>query len=92
MAFAVLFNPVSMSAEQYAEIQRRLDAAGHGNPAGRLHHVCFGEDDALRALDVWTSLEEFYAFGGALMPILAAVGVDPGEPEVLPVERLISAG
>jgi hypothetical protein len=38
--------------------------------------------------DIWGSQEAFDAFGSTLMPILAEVGIDPGEPAVMPVHRL----
>jgi hypothetical protein len=39
--------------------------------------------------DIWDSPENFEAFGKVLMPILAEVGVDPGEPAVMPVHKLL---
>ena len=38
--------------------------------------------------DLWESPEIFQAFGSTLMPILADIGVDPGEPAVLAIHRL----
>jgi len=38
--------------------------------------------------DVWESPEQFQAFGATLMPILAELGIDPGEPAVMPIHRL----
>ena len=38
---------------------------------------------------VWDSMEQFNAFAARLMPILADVGVDPGEPEVLEVHNIV---
>ncbi len=47
MAIAVYFHPDSMSAQQYDEIMRRLEAADAGKPAGRLHHSSFGPEERL---------------------------------------------
>ena len=33
--------------------------------------------------------EQFNAFGERLMPLLAEVGIDPGEPELLEVHNII---
>ena len=89
MAIAVYFNPASMNAAQYDEISRRLDAAGAGKPAGRLHHACFGSGDKLQVFDIWESQQDFDTFGAALMPIIQQVGVDTGQPVVEPVHSVI---
>jgi hypothetical protein len=56
-----------------------------------IHHSCFGEDGDLMVYDIWDSPQSFQAFGEVLMPILAEVGVDPGEPAVMPVRKLDQA-
>ena len=89
MAIAIYFHPEAMSATQYDEIMTRLDAAGQGKPRGRTHHSTFGPDDHLMVYDIWDSQEDFDAFGQTLMPILAELWVDPGQPDVLPVHRIV---
>jgi hypothetical protein len=89
MAIAVYINPESMSAAQYDEVMRKLEVAGAGDPAGRLHHSSFGPADHLMVYDVWESEESFGSFGETLMPILAEIGIDVGQPEVMPVHNLI---
>lgn len=88
MAIAVYFHPKGMTLEQFEETHRRLSEAGMAEPAGRLHHSCFGEDGDLMVYDIWDSPESFEAFGAVLMPILDAVRIDAGEPAVMPVHRL----
>ena len=83
------FSPVSMNAAQYEDVLRRLEAAGHGKPKGRLHHSSFGPEDHLMVFDIYDSQENFEAFGAVLMPILAEVGIDPGTPDVMPVYKVI---
>ena len=39
--------------------------------------------------DVWTSQAAFDKFGKALMPILQQLGVDSGQPNVIPVHKVI---
>jgi hypothetical protein len=39
--------------------------------------------------DVWESEESFDAFGQTLMPILAELGIDPGQPQVSEVHNII---
>ena len=89
MAVAAYFHPKGMTLEQIEEIHRRLDEAGDGGNPHRLHHSCFGPDGNLMVYDIWDSPESFEAFGAVLMPILAEVGVDPGEPAVMPVHKLL---
>jgi len=38
---------------------------------------------------VWDSQEQLDAFGARLMPILAELGINPGEPEVVEVHNII---
>jgi hypothetical protein len=89
MAVSVYLNPKGMTLEQFAEIHRRLEAAGHGRESERLHHSCFGEEGNLMVYDIWESPESFQKFGEVLMPILADVGVDPGQPAILTLHKLI---
>ena len=90
MAIAVYFHPKGMTLQQFFDIHERLQATGVGlrEQHGRLHHSCFGEDGDLMVYDVWESQEAFEAFGTKLMPILAELGVDAGEPAVMPVHLL----
>lgn len=88
MAIGVYFN-TKMTLEQYFDVHERLDAAGEGNNPHRLHHSCFGPDGELMVFDVWDSEEEFQKFGAALMPVLAEVGVDAGEPAVMPIHKIV---
>ena len=89
MALGILFTPASMSARQYDDCIKRLEAAGAGRPPGRLYHACFGSGDKLRVFDVWDSQESFNRFGQTLMPILKQIGVDPGQPEVAQIHAVI---
>jgi hypothetical protein len=93
MAITGQFIPRSMSAQQYDEIIRRLEAAGAGAPPGRLYHVCYRAPDgrSLRVMDVWDSPASFEAFGRTLLPIIQAVGVElAGPPEVSEVHNIIA--
>ena len=78
-----------MTAQQYDETIKRLAAAGAGAPAGRLYHACFGEGGKLAVFDVWDSQASFDAFGQVLMPILNAIGIDPGQPDIVPIHNTI---
>jgi hypothetical protein len=90
MSVLVRFAPSgSTTTEQYDETIRRLEGAGDFPPDGLDIHVCFLADGNVRVSEVWDSREQFNAFGERLMPLLAEVGIDPGEPELLEVHNII---
>jgi hypothetical protein len=75
--------------KKYAEVLRRLQAAGAGAPVGRLHHTCYGDKKALLVTDVFDTQANFEAFGKVLVPILIERGVDVGRPEPVEVHNII---
>jgi len=89
MALAFYFAPESLSTEQYDELIRRLDAAGAGSPPGRSYHCAFAGDGGVQVFDVWDSQESFDKFGKTLIPIMAELGTDPGQPQVAEVHNVI---
>jgi hypothetical protein len=82
VSITVIFRPNGVTTGQYDEMLRRLDAAGAGSPPGREYHTCFGAANSVGVVDVWTSLEQFQAFGAVLMPIIADIGAPVAEPEI----------
>src|SRR6478736_6290397 len=89
MAIGIYFAPAAMSAPQYDECIKLLRKAGAGNPPGRVYHAAFGPKDKLMVFDVWTSQASFDKFGKTLMPILQQLGIDSGQPSVMPVHKVI---
>jgi hypothetical protein len=90
MSMLVRFTPASaVTTEQYDETIRRLESSGEFPPDGLEYHVAFRAGGQLRVSEIWESQEKFAAFGERLMPILADVGVDPGEPEILEIHNII---
>ena len=90
MAFAFLVNPPSMTASQYDDVMRALDAAGAGDPPGRLYHACFGSGDQLRILDVWESREALDSFVRTLLDLPGEwEGIDPGELEAAELHNMV---
>src|SRR5258706_13603583 len=89
MAIGIYFSPAAMSAAKYDECIKLLKKAGAGNPAGRSYHASFGPKDKLMVFDVWTSQAAFDKFGKTLMPILQQLGIDSGQPAVMPVHKAI---
>ena len=91
MSVLIRFAPASLTAEQYDESIRRLEEQGDFPPDGLELHVCFGSGSNLRVSEVWSSQEQLQAFGERLMPLLADVGIEPGEPEIIEVHNVIKA-
>lgn len=90
MALALYFKPSGFPAATYDEAVKRLEDAGAGNPAGRLYHVAWASDDGqIKVFDVWDSQESFDAFGETLVPIMAELGADPGQPDVATVHNIV---
>ena len=91
MSIVVRFNPTNVDRAKYDESLRRLEEAGlWPNPAGLQVHVAFGDEDNMRVSEIWSSKEQFQAFGEGLMPILSDVGIEfSGEPEVFEVRNLV---
>jgi hypothetical protein len=89
MSVLIRFAPASLTAEQYDESVRRLQGEGNWPPDGLEYHCCFGSDGSLRVSEIWDSREQLDAFGQRLTPVLADVGIEPGEPEIVDVYNVI---
>jgi hypothetical protein len=90
MVYAVLFTTQTMTKAKYDEAIARLSRWAPAAPPGRMVSFTtpvWREDGKLRVLDVWESLEKFQAFGGILVPILAEIGIEPGEPHISEVHN-----
>ena len=89
MALGFYFTPSEFPKDTYDEVINRLEAAGAGAPAGRSYHVALETNGKIQVFDVWESQEAFEAFGATLLPIMAELGADPGQPMVSPVHNVI---
>jgi hypothetical protein len=89
VSLVIRFAPPSLTAQQYDEVVRRLTEAGVFPADGLDYELCFGSEGNLKVSQVWDSQEQLDAFAEQLRPILAEVGVNPGEPEVLEVHNMI---
>src|ERR1700730_10817572 len=89
MALGMYFTPSSFTPARYDDTLKRLEEAGAGAPPGRLYPVAMEADGLIQVFDVWESEASFEAFGKTLLPIMADLGADPGQPQVSPVHNLI---
>jgi hypothetical protein len=85
----VHFTPKGMNDDKYAEVMRRLDRAGAAAPPGRLHHACYGSKEALQVVDIYDTMASFEAFGKTLVPILASLEIDVGQPTIREVHNVV---
>jgi hypothetical protein len=89
VSLLIRFTPESLTADQYDSAVRRLNEDGVFPADGLDYELCFGSGDKLGVSQVWDSQEQLDAFGAKLMPILAELGIDPGQPEVVEVHSII---
>jgi hypothetical protein len=89
VSLLIRFAPPSLTAQQYDDVVRRLNEAGVFPADGLDYEICFGSEGSLKVSQVWDSQEQMEAFGQRLMPILAEVGIDPGQPEIVQVHNII---
>ena len=89
MPLGMYFSPNGMTLAKYQEAIARLKKAGAHHPPGRRYHAAMGDANAIQVFDVWDSQAQFDKFGATLVPILSALGMDPGQPMVAEVHSVI---
>lgn len=90
MALGIYFDVKGMSPEKFAAVHEQLTAIGQDAPAGRTFHAGFRVGDEIKVFDVWESEQAFGAFGEHLMPILAGLDIDPGQPQISEIELMLT--
>ena len=89
MALGFYFNHEGFTPDKYASAIKQLDADGAGAPKGRTLHVALESEGHIQVFDIWESQADFDAFGPALLPILANLGVEVGTPMVAEIHNVI---
>jgi hypothetical protein len=85
----IRFAPASLTAAEYDSAVAKLTADGVLPADGLDYEICFGSGDNFKVSQVWDSKEQLEAFGARLGPILAELGINPGEPEIMDVHNII---
>ena len=81
MSILTVFELPTMDVKKYNQTIKGLEAAGQGNPDGRLYHVAsLQKDGSILVTDVWESAELLDKFGKTLVPVLKKAGVEPVQP------------
>ena len=92
MSILIRFSPPSLTAEQYDAVVARLYEEGIHPAPGLELEVCYGSGDQMKVSVLFDSQEHLDAFGARLQPILAEMGMNPGEPEIIEVHNVIRRG
>lgn len=82
MAIVIKFKHLGFTEAKYQQTIQKLEEAGLGNPKGRSFHVSYGDKNEVEIFDIWESIEDFEAFGKTLIPILSAMGIQLGKPDI----------
>lgn len=81
MSVAVHICPDHMTRADYENLAAELKASGVHEPAGRLSHVAYGEDE-VQMFETWESADHFEAHRDDLMASLQSVGLDSADVQV----------
>ena len=89
MALLFIHDGSNDTLAQYDEVVRQLEAAGHGQPPGRLSHVAARKGNGYIVTDVWESQEALDRFAQTVMPLLQQVGAAPPQTHIYTVHNII---
>ncbi len=91
MSVLAVFTPETLTADQYAEVNRRLDQTGQNTPKGRLDHICsVTEGGKFQVMELWESMEALQQYGQILMPVLQQVGIVTAPPQISQVHNRVA--
>ncbi len=91
MAIVMVSDAGTDTVEQYDQIIKQLDEAGHGNPQGRLSHTAALKDNgSYFVVDVWESAEDLERFAQVLVPLIDAIGGAAPDLKISPLHRMIN--
>jgi heme-degrading monooxygenase HmoA len=91
MAIVMVSDAGTDTVEQYDQVIKQLDEAGHGNPQGRLSHTAALKDNgSYFVVDVWESAEDLERFAQVLVPLIEAVGGAAPDLKISPLHSMIN--
>ena len=89
MAIRMIHDVSDSALAEYDRVIKDLEAAGQGNPPGRLSHVAARKGTGCLVADVWESQAAFDHFGQTLVPLLERAGARVPTPQIYPVHNMI---
>ena len=91
MAIVMISDAGTDAVEQYDQVIKQLEDAGHGNPLGRLSHTAALKDNgSYLVVDVWESAEALEQFAQVLVPLIEAVGGNAPDLKISPLHNTIN--
>lgn len=87
MPIAVVYRAPAMTAEQYTKSWEGGPPVAP--PPGLIFHAGIGEGAAFFTVSVWESRAAYDAFAPVFSQAMAARGYQFGNPEILPVHRVL---
>ena len=92
MAIVAVSDAGTDSVEQYDQVIKQLEEAGHGNPPGRLLHTAALKDNgSYLVVDLWESPEALQRFAQVLMPLIETAGGGAPNLQISPIHNMINA-
>ncbi len=85
----VVLEMPGVTAQQYDQVLKGLEAQGALHQKERPYHVAAPTPEGWLVVDVWTSAEAFGQFGQTLAPIMQSAGVTPPQPRIYPVHNVM---
>ncbi len=91
MAILMISDASDDMLAHYDQVIEQLEAAGHGQPAGRQFHVAARKETGYVVTDVWESQEAVDRFMEVLGPLLQQAGsnLDQQSTQILEVHNVI---
>ena len=86
----VVLDIPGQNEDQQNQVNEAVEEAGLGKPEGRLYHVSCVKEGGIMVVEVWESDDHRNRFLHNLMPILHKLGFPLTEPEIYPVQTIIS--
>lgn len=91
MAILMRMDGPGVTLQQYEQVNESMGIRGDSDaPDGLVQHIAAQDENGIVIIDVWESEEKLNRFfeerAGAA---LAAAGVQPGQPEILPVHAML---
>lgn len=84
-----IFRVPEMSKEKYDNVMKDLETAGLYTVKTRTYHCMALDNKGTVVVDVWDSSDALDEFFKTLGPILSKNGMNPPQPEILPVHNII---
>ena len=88
----VIFESNELTQQQYDSVLLEMNEKEKMADVNRPVHIAFQKGDSWCVIDVWNSEEALNDFAAnVIMPSFVKLGVNPPQPQVYPIHRLVNA-